>query len=281
MIRTNLALFMGGALAVSLLLGFSAPAQSAERPYGISEERERCSNYDPLRRPFFGDTHVHTTYSFDANGQDTRNTPRDAYRFAKGEKVGLQPYDATRAQPMRSARLRRPLDFAAVTDHAEMLGEIHICAEIPTCRAAGPIICWAYRLDPRSRCSPCLPMRNFAPPRALRALRRERRGLPRQQAGVVWREIQAAAEEAYDRSAACSFTSFVGYEWTATVGNGENLHRNVIFRNERVPAAAGQLGRDVRPPSICGRPSNGIVWASGRDVMPSRFRTIRTSRDRG
>jgi hypothetical protein len=57
-----------------------------------------------------------------------------------------------------------------------------------------------------------------------------------ERAGVVWREIQAAAEEAYDRSAACRFSSFVGYEWTGTVGAGGNLHHNVVFRNDKVPA---------------------------------------------
>jgi hypothetical protein len=51
---------------------------------------------------------------------------------------------------------------------------------------------------------------------------------------AVWRDVQSAAEEAYDRSAACRFTSFVGYEWTSTVGTGQNLHRNVIFRNDKV-----------------------------------------------
>ena len=50
----------------------------------------------------------------------------------------------------------------------------------------------------------------------------------------VWGDIQAAAEEAYDRTAACAFTSFVGYEYTASP-LGRHLHRNIIFRNERVP----------------------------------------------
>jgi hypothetical protein len=53
---------------------------------------------------------------------------------------------------------------------------------------------------------------------------------------LAWREIQNAAEEAYDRSPACKFTSFVGYEWTASFSLGANLHHNVIFRNANVPA---------------------------------------------
>jgi hypothetical protein len=50
-----------------------------------------------------------------------------------------------------------------------------------------------------------------------------------------WREMQEAAEAAYDRSAACRFTSFIGYEWTKSVETAANLHRNVIFRNAAVP----------------------------------------------
>ncbi len=52
---------------------------------------------------------------------------------------------------------------------------------------------------------------------------------------TVWGEVQDYAEEAYDRSSNCDFTSFVGYEWTGTVGSGQNLHHNVIFRNKHVP----------------------------------------------
>ncbi|TFG97249.1 MAG: DUF3604 domain-containing protein [Myxococcales bacterium] len=54
--------------------------------------------------PFFGDTHVHTALSFDAWEQGTLNRPREAYRFARGEEVGVQPYDAA-GRPLRRVRL--------------------------------------------------------------------------------------------------------------------------------------------------------------------------------
>ena len=244
MSRIVISAFMGLAL---IACASGAAAADTNRPYAVTEEREACSDYDALRRPFFGDTHVHTTYSFDANSQDTRNTPRDAYRLAKGEKVGLQPYDAE-GNALRSARLRRPLDFTAVTDHAELLGEVRICRneELP---GGDSDLCWTYRLNPVNGFGP------FATRNLLNQDRFQFCGEDAErclnEAMVVWRDIQAAAEEAYDRSSECSFTSFVGYEWTATVGNGVNLHRNVIFRNDRVPS---------QPPSWVETPSAYNLW---------------------
>ncbi|MGH8550731.1 MAG: DUF3604 domain-containing protein, partial [Methylococcales bacterium] len=65
----------------------------------------------------------------------------------------------------------------------------------------------------------------------------------------VWDEMQQAAEDAYDRSAECSFTSFIAYEMTSTP-LGENWHRNVIFRNDRVvlrPITAIDLAQESNP----------------------------------
>ncbi|MYD70568.1 MAG: DUF3604 domain-containing protein [Acidobacteria bacterium] len=99
----------------------SAPAQPADLV-----TREPCTHHDPLRQAFFGDLHTHTAFSLDALGRGGFQTPDDAYRFARGEEIGLSPLDAD-GRPARAARLVRPLDFAAVTDHSEWLGEVAVC----------------------------------------------------------------------------------------------------------------------------------------------------------
>ncbi len=226
----------GSQIAAVLALGFQiAAAQGSaselQRPTPVSEEREPCTRFEPQRQPLFGDAHVHTAFSFDAGGQDTRNTPRDAYRFARGERVGLQPYDKQGAA-LRHARIDRPLDWTAVTDHAELFGEVRICHD-PSHPLYGSDLCWLYQR---------LPDLGFTALASRGLISRERFGfcgengeVCKQVARGVWQEIQQAAEEAYDRSASCRFSSFVGYEYTASMGDGKNLHHNVIFRNAAVP----------------------------------------------
>jgi hypothetical protein len=230
---------MPGRSAVGLGLGLlvlggsalsAAPPAPEARPFAVTEQRQACDTYTPLRRPFFGDTHVHTTHSQDASTQDTRLRPRDAYRFARGEPLGIQPHDDAGAS-QRTVALDRPLDFAMVTDHAEQIGEVHIC-KTPGAPGYDSFVCHVYRAAPRT----AFYLMNGA--YAFAEGRWDFCGAAGEHcaeaARTVWDDIRDAAEEAYDRSAACAFTSFVAYEWTA--GGGAHLHRNVIFRNERVPA---------------------------------------------
>ena len=96
------------------------PDDTGPDPY-VPEELGRCAHFDELRQPWFGDTHVHTSLSLDANLQANRLRPADAYRFARGEAVGVQPHDAD-GNPLRQVQLSRPLDWVSVSDHAEFLG---------------------------------------------------------------------------------------------------------------------------------------------------------------
>jgi hypothetical protein len=207
---------------------------------------QRCDSYEPERQAFFGDVHVHSSYSFDGYLFETRNTPRDAYRFAMGESVGLGPLDAN-GDPTRTYQLRVPLDFAAVTDHAEMLGETRICTigglQIPACDALrdGPLGAAFFWFGDQ--------FSSETPER--RAFCGTDGAICLAQASTVWDEIQAAANDFDDPTTACEFSAFVGYEWTASPDN-DNLHRNVLFRNSSVPPLPLSYVEVQEPPDLWG-----------------------------
>jgi hypothetical protein len=311
-------------VVVTLMGGASAIAGNGSPPFTRTEQREACLNYQPLRQPFFGELHLHTQYSTDAATLDTRNTPRDAYLFAKGAKVGLPPFinslagsepppsppspppvsshpycfPGEQCQFMATRTIQLPpgraLDFAAITDHSEFFGEGNICFY------EEKVACPPNSCGPGQVCSPlegrCVPVGYDSAECILarQAIAGLRGGLglelfslyvndenPRRfpfcgpngqnclfQAGNIWQQIQADAQEAYDQTSACTFTSFIGYEYTAqpsmgqcstgngggshapcwetadchtagetcqTLPGGDNLHRNIIFRNANVP----------------------------------------------
>ena len=237
--------------ALAALAG-ALPAAAFER----TEQRETCRDFEPLRRPFFGDLHVHTRYSHDAQTQGTRNGPRDAYRFARGEPLGIQPYDEA-GTPMRTIRLSRPLDFAAVTDHAELFGELTIC-ETPGLPGHDSLLCRLHRGWPRVSFFVWNTLTTYPERPVRRGLCGEDGRACADAAVTPWRDIQQAAEVFYDRSDACSFTTFVGYEWTGGPGSN-NIHRNVLFRNDAVPALPTSYIDEPRP--------EGLWQALDRDCL--------------
>jgi len=204
---------------------------------------EPCPDRNPLRNPYVGELHAHTVYSFDSILAGVTAGPRDLYRFAQGESLQLPPFAPGSAQ--RSTRIRRPLDFAAATDHAEFFGEFPICT-IPGFDGFDSEFCEDVReqievsqnadllAEPGGPLPPVFAELAFvlvdpAPERFPMC------GTDgddcRAEASMVWQDERAAAEEFYDR---CTFTTFAAYEWTGNPGNA-NLHRNVIFRNDAVP----------------------------------------------
>jgi hypothetical protein len=219
------------ALLVAPSIVSAAGAFASEAILEGTVPREACIERHAQRRPFFGDLHVHTVLSLDASTMGTRNRPADAYRFARGEKLGIQPYHSD-GTPIRSIRLSRPLDFAAVTDHAELLGEWNTC-NTPGLPGHDSWVCRVYRNYPRI----AFFYMNYTSSQARRHdFCGDDGSICLAASRAPWTEIQEAAEQAYDRTASCSFTAFKAYEWTGGVGStGNNFHRNVIFANDVVP----------------------------------------------
>jgi len=228
---------------VAVLLAAPPPLAAAAASGEAGEERATCRVRDPHGLPWFGDLHVHTRYSLDASTQGTRTRPAEAYRFARGEPLGIQPFDR-RGQPGRTVKLARPLDFAAVTDHAELFGEVDICNS-PDHPGFDSIVCRVYRGWPRLA---FFFMNARGAPRF--GFCGEEGGLCREAARGPWQEMQEAAEAAQDRSAACSFTTFVGYEWTKSVATASNLHRNVIFASDAVPEVPASAVDALTPTAL-------------------------------
>ncbi len=172
------------------------------------------------RNLYFGDLHIHTSFSTDAFVMGVRSMPEDAYRFAKGHTAAHAV-----GYPIR---LSRPLDFAAVTDHAEYLGQAKaVNLDVPLTRRslrdllqAGSLweVTWAW-WETTAR----LRDFGFAVGSVDKATNQS-----------AWEEIIRAAD-AHNQPGV--FTAFVGYEWSAYVDDvSVHIHRNVLYRSGAVSA---------------------------------------------
>lgn len=240
---------MRRALAIAVLLAGcktdkAAPVDTAPaEPTGPAEEVP-CDSQDPLRQVYWGDLHVHTGLSFDAWTYEVQLTPDDAYAFAKGEPVGLPPLGPD-GQGTRTVQLARPLDFAAVTDHAEYYAEIAGCTSPGSAIYDDPT-CVGYRdADLGAVTEFGTRLANHEPFRFENLCGDD--GLDcDSDARDVWGEVQRAAHDADDDSSQCEFTAFVGYEWSGATGVS-NFHRNVVFANDVVPDAPTSYFEEPTP----------------------------------
>ena len=226
-------------IAISLsMFTSSAVAQEGQPDESQLSEVYADKPYSPFagntfpERPLWGDTHLHTSLSFDAGGFGNRLPPRAAYRFARGEEVV-----ASSGQPVR---LARPLDWLAVTDHSDGMGfVIDILAASPLVTKYEQGSRWSKgmrgggqeavnatldmiqafsqgKVDPEMFANYSPGSRRFA---------------------TLWDEVINAAEDFNDPG---EFTTFIAFEWTSLV-KGANMHRNVIFRDN------GDRARQVVP----------------------------------
>jgi hypothetical protein len=168
---------------------------------------------------YFGDLHLHTAYSMDAASVQTETMPDDAYRFARGEAVSYFG---------KTVKRTAPLDFLAVTDHAEYLGNVRLAKQ-------GKIKLMG---DDWQRL-----FRNDGGEDMFTFMRRAVAGLYGEDTPGLsnpdtvrdtWQDTIAAAERHY---APGRFTTFVGFEYSPSFrGNTRGqMHRNVIFRGPGYP----------------------------------------------
>lgn len=210
-------------------------------------------------RPFFGDTHLHTSFSMDAGAFGARVDPRAAYRFAKGEEIV-----SSTGQPVK---LSRPLDFLVVADHSDNMGFFpDLFAGNPNVLADAAGRKWYDMIKSGKGADAAVEIiiafSHGTFPKDLMYFP----GTPAYKS--AWQETIAAAEDNNDPG---RFTAFIGYEWTSNT-DGNNLHRNVIFRDNGDKASQVEPFT-VYPPFGSDNPVNLWKWMqsyeekTGGDVL--------------
>jgi hypothetical protein len=196
-------------IALGGLLSTGGTAASAADP-GAPDDAK------PLR-VFWGDTHVHSSISLDANLFGMTDVgPETAYRFARGEKIT--------AANGATAQLARPLDFLVVSDHAEYLGIMPLLRAGNESLLASPVAReWRATLASGDAARFGRMMvdigHSYEAGKPLLTLPAD--------APSPWHANNRAADAAY---APGEFTTFIGFEWSAMPG-GDNLHRVVLLRD--------------------------------------------------
>ena len=219
-------------LAVTLASAFSLPlcAQQGTTTDIGTLDRETAEKafkqrpYSPYAgrnfptRPLFGDTHLHTSYSMDAGAFGARLGPKEAYRFAKGDEIA--------SSSGQQVKLSRPLDFLVVTDHSDGFGFF------PLLVGGDPKLLgypqgqrWYDMIQSGKGADAAIEIIVSFSQGKMDAGLLPLPGTPAYRS--AWRETIKAAEDANDPG---RFTAFIGYEWTSNTG-GNNLHRNIIFRD--------------------------------------------------
>jgi hypothetical protein len=208
--------------AASVLLLASTADLSAQDAPAPTDKKIQYSPYPAKNFPnrvYFGDTHLHTSYSTDAGMTGNTLGPEEAYRFARGEEV--------KSSTGLPAKLQRPLDFLVIADHAENLGLAPQIAEsdpellksdfgrkvhdlVKAGKGFDAYNEWIKRMSALDD-----------PFKGNDAIIR-----------TMWARETAAAEK-YNEPG--RFTAFIGFEWTSSP-DGNNLHRNVIFRGGKEQA---------------------------------------------
>jgi len=235
----NTRITLSAVLFTALLLPLQAQAEATT----MTDSHAKRDSYAPYNKDtfpnnvYFGDTHLHTSYSTDAGLFGCTIGPDAAYRFAKGEVVTASGGTKT--------RLERPLDFLVVADHAENLGLAPMMAE------SNPMVLekeWGKKITAFYKKG------ELGKAYAMWGGQITKGEDPfagnTEMVKSMWGRVIDAAEKHNEPG---KFTAFIGFEWTSTP-KGSNLHRNVIFRD------GGDVARKVLPFSVYDSENPEDLW---------------------
>lgn len=230
-----------GLSTACILLWSDVSAAQHPTPANADAVRAAAKNYSvagPVlpRQLLWGDTHLHTRFSFDAGMVGNELDPEQAYQFARG--------DTVTASVGIPARLHQPLDFLAVSDHAESLGLAPAIAE------SNPLV-----LEDENASRMRELIAEGKPIEAYKLFARLRAGgeyvLHRDDLIMsMWQRMTAAADRFYQPG---QFTTFIAYEYTSAV-KMNNLHRVVLLRD------GADKANKLKPFSTADSPNPEHLW---------------------
>ncbi len=230
--------FVTALSAALFLLPAAVPAQVTTDGGTIDPARvERFFNqpsYSPYAgraypaAPLWGEQHLHTSWSPDAIAAGTRVDPDQALRYAKGEEI-----TSSTGLPVR---LSRPYDWIVVTDHSDALGIMAgVLAGDPNLLADPKLKEWNVGMNAGGEAATAVVMEMIT----LQGLGQLPDAVTDQDTQFdMWRMMTDIVEGHDDPG---TFSAMIGYEWTSNYGGGNNLHRNVIYRDGK------SLADRVRP----------------------------------
>ncbi|WP_276390432.1 DUF3604 domain-containing protein [Eudoraea chungangensis] len=196
---------------------------AAEADTSLADQRKEVIPFFENKEAFFGETHLHTKYSLDAFIGGNRLSAGQALKFAQGEEILLESTGKT-------MQLKRPLDFAAVTDHAEYIGEMYSVLN-PNAQAYNNEQAKSLRevdgLEEGLKLFVELVVKNnrSSKPQHLEFFEGSMSTMS------AWEIMNEQTEANYIPG---KFTTLHAFEWSGAP-NGGNLHRNIIFRDTIVP----------------------------------------------
>ncbi len=203
-----------GSITLGAALFLLTSSQDPQKSQAIVEKKQEAQllrqQASPNKEAYYGDLHLHTTQSFDAYTFGTRIGPEEAYRYAKGEEVEVFGEKVKR---------NFPLDFLAVTDHAENIGVLSQLNDTTSLLSRSEVgqkfkniladrTAWGNYFFKGSYSDEAPGFDNASVARS------------------AWQRQVDAANNAYQPG---KFTSFIAYEWTSAPDR-KNLHRVVVFK---------------------------------------------------